>query len=462
VPARIHALGVDVGTTNTKAVVVEIGDTVREVRVVRRPTPGEGDAVRQKVRAHLREAAEGLPDAAIGNATMGESGSLLDVDGRAIGPLLRWDAAAPGEEADLALRARTGVPRAAKSTRALLRAATGVAATRRWAGGAELAALALTGRAITDATLALRTMLAELPPLGVPVRWDEDLVAATGLGVGSLPEILPPGARVPVEPWTAHDLGLPAGVPVGIAGHDHLVAAWAAGAREPGDVADSIGTAEGVIRIAAGRIDRFAAVGDGMTVGRTVDGAREIVLGGIPSASRLVMERAGRLGVDEPDDPLGDAFVLPYPSGRQAPRPDPAAGLAVVGRDGAAREADDPVTAVTAGLALQARWILDAQSALLGVGAGRIAVVGPAHAVAGPWWAAKRAVLPAPLVRVRAGEPVAAGAALLAAVRAGLADPALRLPADEHPPALRPDADEILAAFTSAALRRSAPNPGDA
>lgn len=453
----VYALGIDVGTSTTKVAVVEIGERVREVRVVRRPTPNDGDGIRATVRETVAAAVEDLVVGAIGIASMAESGSLLDADGRSIGPLLRWDAAGDDPADGRDLRTRTGVPRPGKSTRALLSRAAPARAFSSWAGAAELGALAVVGRAVTDPTLALRTMLASLPALGDAVEWDDELVAATGLTVDALPEILAPGATVAVGADGAQ-LGVTPGTPVTMAGHDHAVAAWGTGMREPDVTADSIGTAEAIIRVAPGSVDREAAIHAGMSVGRTVDGARETILGGIPAASRLLSDLAGRIAEGTRSaSPLSGTIVLPSPRGRQSPRPDPRARLLAVERDGTPAElpstADELVAAVTVGLALHARWIAETQSDLLGSRASRTAVAGPAHAVTGPWWEAKRAVADAPLHRATAREPVASAAALLAAVRAGLADPALRLAEERHPPDPHPEADAAYAAFVSASLR---------
>ncbi|GMA94518.1 hypothetical protein GCM10025881_13420 [Pseudolysinimonas kribbensis] len=61
--------------------------------------------------------------------------------------------------------------------------------------------------------------------------------------------------------------------------------------------------------------------------------------------------------------------------------------------------------------------------------------------------------LPALLARTTGiAEPVAAGAALLAAVRAGLGESGIRLPVDVAPLDLDPGADDLLAAFVAASL----------
>jgi hypothetical protein len=77
-------------------------------------------------------------------------------------------------------------------------------------------------------------------------------------------------------------------------------------------------------------------------------------------------------------------------------------------------------------------------------------VLGSPVAANRSWLATKAAVMP-PLALVRARQPVATSAALLAAVRAGHAAPAIRLPSDpvERPPLdLEADYRRFVAAAT--------------
>ena len=109
---------------------------------------------------------------------------------------------------------------------------------------------------------------------------------------------------------------------------------------------------------------------------------------------------------------------------------------------------------VLLGAALQARWMLDAQSALAGRPPARVRALGRPM-VANPAWAAlKRWCTPVPLDVVSDEEAVAAGAALLAAERAALVGPAAVLPVlPASAPVPDPAAVERrLAAFVAAAV----------
>jgi sugar (pentulose or hexulose) kinase len=512
---RLLGLGIDVGTTNTKVVLVAVpagaagtaaadGPRVRVLAVAAAPTPEPADLDRTlrelTVRAlaagaRRRDGGPGVPPvpAAVGIASMAETGVPLAADGRALGGWLRWDghraAAQAAALADrlgaTALFEATGVRPSAKvplATLALLaeQEPGGRAGTTRWAGVADLVCLRLTGSLVTDHTLAGRTMAYRLPAAGepLPTRFDADLLAEVGSTPDRMPRVAAPDApagRVRHGAWAA--AGVPLGTPVAVAGHDHAVGAWAAGVRVPGETADSIGTAEALCTVLAADPVRADVARAGMSLVRTVLG-RPALLAGSASAGAMVrwwLEHEAR-GRDADDlfaaaaaladgDRPRDVVVLPYVSGRQTPEPDPDARPRVLGRAG-----QDPVAltaALVEGLALQARWMLDTQLRLAGVEPGRLVVLGGPAARNPAWMRAKAEAGPVPVALVDCAEPVAVGAALLALLRAGLLDPddppalplAARLPDGSPLPGVRPDAGAALARFVRAATAGPGPDP---
>jgi xylulokinase len=455
-------LGIDVGTTNTKVVVLGIGSgevSPLFVRVAPTPEhPGELlDSVCRLVRAATSEVTARIE--AVGVASMAETGVLLGDDDVPLGALVRWNSgsAAAGNRfaASLGLpqlyRA-TGVPAPHKTPLAAwhrLRETDSArwSATRRWSGVADFVVLQLTGALVTDHTLAARTMAFRLPEphQELPTEFDADLLDAVGMLPHRLPAVAAAGEQAGAVSATAASVtGLAAGTPVYVAGHDHAVGAWAAGVRESGHVANSIGTAETLLRITDGTVDREAARLAGMSIGRTVTGPEETLLAGNPTGGALVdwvfvnllpgVERArtfARLGRREAA--ASGLLVLPYLRGRQSPLPDPDAQFTILDRSGAPMtdpiEPEQLLAAVLEGLVLHLRWMLEAQQSAASAGAAEaITVVGGPGAANDAWWRLKTAILPATLDRVTASEPVAAGAALLAGVRSELAGPDACLP----------------------------------
>jgi D-ribulokinase len=96
----------------------------------------------------------------------------------------------------------------------------------------------LTGRLVTDTSHALK---AGIDP--VAARWPADQLAAAGVPVAALPELVHPGTVVgEVRPAVATDLGLPPGVRVVAGMTDGCTAQLAAGAVAPGRTAGVLGT----------------------------------------------------------------------------------------------------------------------------------------------------------------------------------------------------------------------------
>jgi len=516
VDAGVLALGVDVGTTNVKVALVAIagdsstGDPAHGVRVLgsaAAPTPGDADALVAAVARLVRSVCADAPrpPAAVGIASMAETGVPLDATGRPLRPLLRWDgrrgaAAADALGATLGRDthfAATGVrvsPKVPLATWAWLRredpATAG--AMDRWAGAADLVCRAVTGRLATDHTLAGRTGAYRLPAPGEPppAGFEPDLLAAVGLRPEQLPDVVGPDEVAGrVREGAFIDAGLPPGTPVVVAGHDHAVGAYAAGVRAPGDVADSVGTAEAVVTVLDRRPDPAAVAAAGMSLTRTVAGRHDALVAGSPAAGAMVAwwlaaVAGGRPAAevfaavdDVPAAPTG-VLVLPYPAGRQAPAPDPRATVRVLGATGA-HGPGHLARALLEGLCLQARWLLVEQSRLGGSQLRRaeVAVLGGAVTANRHWLAVKAAATPARLRLVRAGEPVAAGAALVAAERAGLlpagagtpllgsepvaSDGAADDPAYDpmYAPMYDPEYDPVYAAFVTAALAPPAEPP---
>lgn len=459
----MRVAGLDVGTSYVKAVCVALDPGAERPAIVtalhRRPTPSDAQELVDVARALLDEVTAAGAVASIGIASMAETGVPLDGAGRALTPLLTWDGERPMgallDDVDPSeVFARTGVrlsPKVPLSTWAWLAEAHPDvhARMRRWAGAADLVAFALTGRLVTDHTLAGRTGAYLLDRDG----WADDLLDLVGLRAGVLPEV------AALDEVAGHA----GGAPVVVAGHDHQVGAHACGVRRPGDTADSLGTTEVLLRVLDGDPDRESVRVAGMSLVRTVGGrARALVAGNSAAGSAYATWMEEHPAVDDlPAGPTG-LLVLPYLRGRQSPEPDPAATMRVVGDvEGATPGALSK--AVLEGLSLQARWMDDVQRRLdPGHADGPVVLLGGAGVRNTAWTRVKAEVLPRPLHVVDQDETVAVGAAIVAAERAGLVEPgSVVLPAS---PVARHAGDpyrELYAAFVREAVSpRPAPAAG--
>jgi xylulokinase len=423
--------GIDVGTTNCKVgVYTPDGAVVVEHR---RATPSDADSLVASVLDALRRCVDETgPPAAIGITGVAEGGVPLDGDLRAMRPLLWWHDDSAAEQARWladsvgaeAIFATTGVfvaPRTPLATWLRLRRDEPGCLDRMrvWVGVPELVATTLCDEPLTDRTLAGRSGAFDQRR----DRWDEDLLALAGLHPARFPDRAAGHTR--------------SGVPVVVTGHDHLVAAYAADIREPGDVADSLGTMEAVVTVARRPPDEGA--GSGMSWNRTADGAHWAMISGFPHSGRLVDWLCSLAGGDHArlDElaatvrrPTG-IVVLPYLAGRAAPAPDPHRRLSVHGLD-LGHGLPDVLVAVLEGACHHVRWMAERQAELGGIELGPVAVLGGpsrGRALTG----IKAHVMPGPVRRVHA-DAACAGAALLAGRAVGLDPRPLRgdvLPRDD-------------------------------
>jgi xylulokinase len=403
--SALRAAGLDLGSTHLKAVCVDIcPDTVPSVtvRALRRaPTPEGAEDLVALARRLLDEVVElGGPVAAVGVASMAETGVPLDARDLALTPLLRWDAARAEAAADrlgseiapAELFARTGVrlgPKTPLATWAWLAEEHPQvrARMRRWAGVADLVVLSLTGRLATDHTLAGRTGAFPLDGAG----FDDDLLALVGLERSALPEVTAPDASV--GEWH--------GLPVAIAGHDHQVGAYACGVRLPGDVANSLGTAEVVLRVLADRPDPQRVLAGGMSLVRTVSGGHDALLTGVGASGAAYAAWLEERDLNDPD-PEAPALSSLFEELSRSTR----------------RAYDEQV-------ALDPAAIAPAPVTLFGGPGARNPV----------WTRIKAGLWPEGVRLVDQVEPVAVGAAVVAAERAGLiATGAVALPAESFGP----------------------------
>jgi gluconokinase len=241
-------IGVDVGTTGTKALAVGPDGSV--VAVGRARTPFEPEAIVAGTRDAIAQAVEAAGRPVDGLALCGAMHSLvgLDAGGTPVTPLLTWADDRAAEQAarlrDPELVRRTGTPVHPMSPLAKLvwwreREPETFAAVRCWAGVKELVLHALTGELLTDHGTASATGLRNLRT----ETWDDEALAIAGIDAARLPELVDGTHTVPLG--TA-ELGLARGTPVVVGGADGPLANLGLGAILPGAVACSIGTSAAV------------------------------------------------------------------------------------------------------------------------------------------------------------------------------------------------------------------------
>jgi gluconokinase len=345
-------IGVDVGTTATKAVAYDdAGHPVAGASAgypLDEPTPGwaEQDPVRiyDAVVATVREVGDRL--AADGHRVAGLSFSSamhsligLDPHGAPLTPSVTWADSRASSQAEalraspggLALHRRTGTPVHPMSPLAKLlwfrdQQPALFEQVGHWVGIKDYLLSRLTGALVTDHSLASGSGLLDIHRL----RWDDEALQLAGITARQLPELV--STTTVLDSLTAaaaEATGLDAGTPVVVGAGDGPLANLGLGAVHPGVAACSIGTS-GALRVMVEKpsVDPRGGV---FCYALTQD---RWVVGGAINNGGVVLQWAGDalapdLG-DQPEEALlalagsvpagsGGLVMLPYLLGERAP-----------------------------------------------------------------------------------------------------------------------------------------------
>lgn len=299
-------VGLDVGTTNVKAVIVRPdGETVALASVSQEteyPQPGWASHNPERIWELscqvLREAVGQVSDprqiAGIAVASMGEAGVTLDEYGQPTYDVIAWfdrrtvlqtDRFSAQISAD-ELFAITGTELQPIYTAPKLMWIRDMqpeawARTRKFLNVSAYIAYRLGAEMAQDHSLASRTGLFDLRTRA----WSDPLLTIAGLPRVVFADLTPGGQRIgSVSSDAAAATGLPPGTAIGMAGHDHLCGALAAGVVRRGDVLDSIGTAEGLLVGLDAPVNDVAMGGQGFTQGAHVVPDQYYGLGAIYTA----------------------------------------------------------------------------------------------------------------------------------------------------------------------------------
>ncbi|MFJ4027491.1 L-fuculokinase [Paenarthrobacter sp. NPDC089989] len=303
-------VGLDIGTTAIKAVVFdEHGAALAEGRAATpwsRSTRGvqlDASELFEAAVSALSDALAVAPDGAVGSVgitSMGESGVLTGPDGKALGPVIAWH-----DQRDLAeleslreamsedvFSVRTGLPMREQWSltkhRWLL---THVPETRRATmrlNVAEWAAFALGGAPVSELSLASRTGWMDLASR----NWWNETLEWSGASRKLMPELVLAGTNLGAVSAKA-GIDRLTGAAITVAGHDHQAAVAGAGAYLAGDVLDSCGTAEALVRIIEPALSEqtlLELTSSGITAGWSVFDGKWTLLGGTQAG--LVLRNA--------------------------------------------------------------------------------------------------------------------------------------------------------------------------
>ncbi len=437
-------LGIDLGTTSLRALVIDADGAVLGQASASYPTAGphpgwteqEPDDWWEACRSALAGlSVRGLLSevAAVGLTGQMHGSVFLDRRHSVLRPAILWnDQRTAVETAEIEERA--GLSRLIRLTGN--RALTGFTAPkvlwlRRHERGAfrrlrhlllpkDYLRLRMTGDLATDVADASGTLLFDVRAR----RWSDEVIRLLDLDASMLPAVLEsPDVTGRVTASAAAELGLPEGTPVVAGAGDQAAGAIGAGVVSPGQVMVSLGTS-GVVFTPAerpaierrGRLHAFCHAAPGlwhvMGVMLSAGGSFAWLASVLGKSERRLSELAGRSRAS-----AGGLLFLPYLSGERTPHADPLARGAFVGLT-SGHGAGDLARAVMEGVAFGLRDCLElVRSLRLPVEELRLIGGGARSRV---WRQIVADILGLPILGVEAEEGPAYGAALLAGVGAGL------------------------------------------
>jgi sugar (pentulose or hexulose) kinase len=447
-------IGVDIGTTHCKAGLFLVEDgmlhlqaTILKPNLTRRAPAGYAyydpqelwDSVSACI-AEVLEAGGSSSQLAIGIASMAESGLLVEREsGTPRSPVLPWfDQAAALQASKLSYN---GEP----SQRKLRFLSSGIYPTFKcslakilwwreqervrlddlvWLPVASYIAFFLSGQMACDPSLAGRTYAFDINRR----TWDEKWLQEWGLSACNFPQVLPAsqalGACLP-----DNRAGLAAGTPVCLAGHDHVCAAWAAGAVTPGLAFDSMGTAESLVGAYSADALGEAEFLSGLSYGCHIVQGQNYWMGGLSASGGSLEWLRGLLGeppltyedlehlVEQAGQEPSGILYFPYLSGSGSPHSDPQMRGAFAGITAAHGRAD-LVKAVLEGTAYEMEFIRQAAQKAIGINIERILAAGGGTRNRG-WLQIKADVSGCQVQALSLPEAVILGAALLSGLTSG-------------------------------------------
>jgi xylulokinase len=259
-------LGIDLGTTSTKAVAYDVRGrmvaTASEPTVTHYPRPLWAyfepeelwGAVTSAVRGVVSQIGEPSRIKSVAVASFAEAGVPVDAHGNPAYNVIAWFDRRTIPQADWLLET-VGEQRLFERSGLALQPIFTLCKllwlkenepyawerTRGWLMADSYIAWRLGGAPASDYSQAARTLAFDLQNL----KWDSDLVVQAGIDPAVFSPVMPAGTAIGVvDDAGAAATGLVAGTVIGVGGHDHVCGAFAAGVTQHGAVLDSMGTAE--------------------------------------------------------------------------------------------------------------------------------------------------------------------------------------------------------------------------
>jgi sugar (pentulose or hexulose) kinase len=382
-------ISIDAGTTHSKAALIDLKG--HQLRYASSPTtsrqhalgfsffdPEEFWAVIRKVVSEVTSHVDPVTIAAIGISSMAETGLLIDrSSGKPRSPLIPWfDPSAEPYAQTLKsngdpyknFRSKGIYPSFKCSVAKLLWLKDTLNISLQdsvWLSAADYLVFRMCGALTTDPSLAGRTYAFDIDQRA----WDQDWLAQFNLTSELFPAIQPSGVPAgELSATAASQLGLTAGIPVSVCGHDHVCGALAAVGGDDQTLFDSMGTAEALLGVYDRRPLDVTEFSSGLSFGCHVVPGMNYWMGGLSSAGGslewlrailgdppLTYAQMDRLFASLSPEP-GDLLYFPYLAGSGAPHTDALVRGAFIGL-AARHNRSDMAKAVLEGTAFEVEVI---------------------------------------------------------------------------------------------------------
>ncbi len=465
----MYLLGIDIGTTNWKAnlynyrgKLVASASLPAATRIDKRGrhyyAPGElWSSVCRLTRQIARQINDPSEIKSVGFASMAEAGLLVDGSGKELTAIIPWydNRSIPEKEflekklgrfeifktTGLNLThiySATKILWLKKHERAVFKKAS------KWLCVPDYLINRFTGEYATDYSIATRTAAFDMKRK----KWAPDILDALGVKENFFPKASVSGTVAgEVNEKASAESGLAEGTKICLGGHDHIVGAYGAGILKPGDLLDSMGTAEVLLSVVKEPRRLKQLYESGFSMGCYAVNGLYYIMAGIYCSGGLTEwfmsefygsslspeAKYARLGEDlkRAGKEEGEVLVLPYWLGRGAPLKDASAKGALLGLTAGTTRADI-LRAIYEGLSFEFRQLVEAMEGSTGIPVKSISLIG--GGTRNKFWLEKKAdIIGRKLLLPRRSESVCFGAALLAGAGSGeVAEPGKLMDAFKH------------------------------
>lgn len=442
-------VGIDVGTTNCKAVAYGADGTIKASAKHKTETyyrennwaefdPTQMWEAIQSILKELSQQLNGEKIDGIAVASMGAAGVLLDENDEWIHRSITWFDTRTKEVAEW-WKNTIGNERVYSITGFVPNPMAGITkvqwikdkmpekfkTVKHWLSMQDYIAYRLTGEAAVDYSVGCRTMALDLKKR----CWSQEILAHADIPLDICSTLKRSGELIgTITPKAAELTGIQQGTPVYVGGMDYVCGAFASGLCDSGEVLSAIGTSEQILMITDEPANNIANIKTNFNCVNYVVNDKYYLQGQVISSGvildwfrkDIVQEEISTLLDEAEQSPIGanGVMMLPHFRGKFVPGADPFSRGSFIGLT-TSHTRGDVVRSILEGLCYESTVIIEKLQEISGKKIERVHVVG--GAVNSPFWMQLKAdILGKQLICLRVPEEVTLGAAMLAGIGSGI------------------------------------------